>query len=80
MLKSSIFSRIIFNKSLVGIGSKPCAFLFSVIEVLIKLETEIPGISTGYWKERNTPLCALSSGSNSNKSFPLKVMFPPPTS
>ena len=80
MLNSSIFSRIIFNKSLVGSGSKPCAFLLSVMEVLIKLETEIPGISTGYWKERNIPLWALSSGSNSNKSFPSKVILPPSTS
>ena len=33
--------------------------------VLIKLVTETPGISTGYWNERKIPLCARSSGPSS---------------
>ena len=73
---NSDFSRINFNISLAGMSSKPFALRDSLMAVFIKLVTETPGISTGYWKERKTPLCALSSGDTSSKSSPLSSIDP----
>lgn len=39
-----------------------------------------PGISTGYWKARSTPLAARSSGSISRRSSSLNRIWPPVTS
>ena len=78
--KSSDFSRINANISFAGISSKPFAFLVSFIAALMKLVTETPGISTGYWKERKIPLCALSSGASSRISSPSKRISPSVTS
>ena len=39
-----------------------------------------PGISIGYWKARNTPLAARSSGSMASTSSPFQRMSPPVTS
>ena len=39
-----------------------------------------PGISIGYWKARNTPLAARSSGAMASTSSPFQVTEPPVTS
>ena len=35
-----------------------------------------PGISTGYWKARNTPAAARSSGLSPSRSAPSRVADP----
>ena len=39
-----------------------------------------PGISIGYWKARNTPLAARSSGSMASRSSPFQSTSPSVTS
>ena len=39
-----------------------------------------PGISTGYWKARNSPSAARSSGSIASRSTPSSVAVPSVTS
>src|SRR3954454_4531170 len=41
-----------------------------------KFAIDTPGMETGYWKARNRPACARSSGSPSVMSSPLNVMVP----
>jgi hypothetical protein len=77
---NSDFSRTKANISLAGISSKPFAFLVSLSAALMKLVTVTPGISTGYWKERKIPLCALSSGASSIMFSPSKSISPSVTS
>ena len=45
-------------------------------EVFKNIFVFTPGISKGYWKAKNIPLCALSSVSSSNKSFSSKRTSP----
>ena len=42
----------------------------------IKFTILTPGISTGYWKDKNRPSWLRSSGFKANKSFPSKVTEP----
>ena len=48
----------------------------SWIAFLMKLESETPGTSIGFWKERNIPAFALLSAESSLISCPSKVMVP----
>ena len=45
-----------------------------------KFMVATPGISTGYWNARNTPLAARSSGAICKRSSPLNKTCPPVTS
>src|SRR5439155_15922235 len=45
-----------------------------------KFATDTPGMAAGYWKARNRPACARSSGSASVMSSPRKVIVPSVTS
>ncbi len=53
-----------------------CAF--SAVRRNVMVAT--PGISTGYWNARNTPLAARWSGAISKRSSPLNSISPPVTS
>ena len=46
----------------------------------MKLVIDTPGISTGYWNERNSPSWARSSGFMARRSLPLNTAVPPVTS
>ena len=70
------FSRMNFNSSPGGISGSPRLLRFSLMAVLMKLFTLTPGISTGYWNERNMPRWARSSGERPSRSSPRKVMLP----
>ena len=65
---------------LAGISLSPLAFRFEFIEVFMKFVTVIPGISTGYWKDKKIPLCDLSSGGISTIFSPLNKISPSKTS
>ena len=49
---------------------------FALIAVRRKFATETPGIETGYWKARNRPAFARSSGSASVMSSPSSRILP----
>src|SRR5438094_176191 len=64
------------RKSLTLIGSSRRV----LIAMRRKFATDTPGMATGYWKARNRPACARSSGSASVMSSPRKVIVPSVTS
>ena len=74
------FSRINLMKSPAFSSGNPIYLRFSLMAAFMKLVIETPGISTGYWNERKSPSCALSSGFISNRFFPLKYASPSVTS
>ena len=47
----------------------PFAFLIAFKDVFKNIFVFTPGISSGYWKAKKIPSCALFSVSNSNKSL-----------
>ena len=47
--------------------------------LLIKLLSEIPGISIGFWNDKNIPSFALTLTSSSTIFFPLNIISPPVT-
>ena len=54
---------------------RPLRMAFSAVRRNIALPT--PGSSTGYWKARNRPAAARSSGAIASRSWPPKVTDPP---
>ena len=76
IFSSSTFSRMYLPKSLTFIGSSRRAFT----AMRRKLATDTPGIVAGYWKARNRPARARSSGSASVRSSPLNRIWPSVTS
>ena len=70
------FSRISFKNSLALSGSSPRYLRFSLTAVRMKLTMLTPGISTGYWNERNSPSWLRSSGLMARRSLPLNVTVP----
>ena len=70
------FSRISFKNSLAGDAGRPLYLRCSFTAARIKFTILTPGISTGYWKDKNRPSWLRSSGFKANKSFPSKVTEP----
>ena len=73
-------SRISFRNSPAFSSGSPWYLRFSLMAVFMKLVIETPGISTGYWNERNKPSWARSSGFISNRFLPLNQASPSVTS
>ena len=73
-------SRISLRKSAAFIGSSPWYLRFSLTAAFMKLVMDTPGISTGYWNERNSPSWARSSGFIAKRFLPLKTASPLVTS
>ena len=67
---SFAFSRISFMKAAALISSSPRALRSAFSAVRRKYMLATPGISIGYWKARNRPMAARSSGSSSRSSAP----------
>jgi hypothetical protein len=44
--------------------------------VRMKVRAGTPGISSGYWNDRNTPLAARSLGSSASRSSPFRLAEP----
>ena len=65
-----------FMKSAAFSGSLPSYARLALMAAFMKLVMLTPGISTGYWKERNRPSRARSSGFISSKFLPLKKAVP----
>jgi len=61
------FSLAIFKNSIASNSFSPLDFLIAFKVVFRKIFVFTPGISNGYWKAKNIPLCALSSIARSNK-------------
>ena len=61
-------------------GSSPWYLRFSLTAAFMKLVIDTPGISTGYWNDRNSPSWALSSGFISSRFLPLNHASPSVTS
>src|SRR5437660_6041961 len=80
MLSDFATSRTFFRKSGVENSLSPRALRWAFSAVRRKFIVATPGISTGYWNARNTPLAARSSGSISRRSSPLNRIPPPVTS
>ena len=76
ILSRSTFSRSSAPNSLTLIGSSRPA----LTAMRRKLATDTPGIVAGYWKARNRPARARSSGSASVMSSPSSTMRPSVTS
>ena len=74
------FSRISLRKSAAFSGSFPSYWRLALTAAFMKLVIETPGISTGYWNERNSPSWARSSGFISNRFLPLNQASPSVTS
>ena len=74
------FSRIRARNSRAESGSLPSYSRFALIAVRMKLVILTPGISTGYWKLRNTPARARTSGSIASRFSPFRYTSPPVTS
>ena len=73
---SSRFSRMSFMKSPAFSGSRPSYLRLELTAAFIKLTIDTPGISTGYWNERNNPSRARSSGFMASRSLPLNNTLP----
>ncbi len=80
MFASAIASWAVLAKSLILIWSSPRASRWALMIIRRYLETETPGIATGYWKAMKRPACERSSGAASVMSSPLKVIVPSVTS
>ena len=80
MFKDLATSRTFFKKSGVeySLSSRALRCAFSAVRRNVMVAT--PGISTGYWNARKTPLAARSSGDISSRSSPLNRISPPVTS
>ena len=70
------FLKLVKQKAKVSNSFSPFALRTEFRDVFKKLFVFTPGISKGYWKAKNIPLCALSSVSSSNKSFSSKRTSP----
>ena len=74
------FSRMSLRNSLAAKGASPRYLRCSLIAARMKFTMLTPGISTGYWNERNSPSWLRSSGASSRRFFPLNVTSPSVTS
>ena len=74
------FSRISLRNSVALRAGSPWNLRFSLMAARMNCVIETPGISTGYWNERNSPSWARSSGFMASRSLPLKVTVPSVTS
>ena len=72
----SRFWRMSFKNSLADKAGSPLYLRCSFTAARIKLTMLTPGISTGYWKDRNKPSWLLSSALKARRSFPSKVTLP----
>jgi hypothetical protein len=84
-MSKSIFSRPAsartrFRNSGAETSGSPRALRWAFSAVRTKVSAGTPGISSGYWNDRNTPLAARSSGARASRSSPSRVMEPPVTS
>ena len=70
------FSRISFRKSVADTAGSPLYFRCSFTAARMKFTMLTPGISTGYWKLRNSPSRLRSSGDIARRSFPLNTTSP----
>lgn len=75
MCRCSMVSRTSFTQ-VRSLGASP---RMAVAEVRRKLETDTPGISTGYCMARKTPARARSSTVIASTSSPSRVTVPPVT-
>ena len=73
-------SRTCFRNSGVVSSFSPRLRRTALSAVRRNVSLATPGISIGYWKARNTPLAARSSGSISSTFSPFQRMSPPITS
>ncbi len=64
----------------IEISVSPRALRCAFIAVRRNVSEATPGISIGYWKARNTPAWARSSGLISRRFLPSQVIEPPVTS
>ena len=80
MFSDAATSRTFFRKSGVENSLSPRALRWAFSAVRRKFMVATPGISTGYWNARNTPLAARSSGDISSRFSPLNRISPPVTS
>ena len=67
---TALFSRMSFRNSAAESGSSPRNLRCSLTASFIKLAIVTPGISTGYWKPRNSPSRARSSMGIDSRSRP----------
>ena len=69
----------LMNSAAFSSGS-PFALRFSLTAAFRKFVIDTPGISTGYWNDRNSPSWARSSGFISRRFLPLYHASPSVTS
>ncbi len=62
------------------ISASPRALRWAFIAVRMKVRAGTPGISSGYWNDRNSPLAARSSAASDSRSSPSSVADPAVTS
>ena len=77
---TALFSRIRRRKSPAPSGSSPRYLRCSFTAMRMKLAMVTPGISTGYWNPRKSPIRARSSMESSSRFRPRKVTSPAVTS
>ncbi len=64
------------RNSVAGMGSSPKYLRLALIAARMKLVIDTPGISTGYWNDRNSPSWERSSGESDSRSTPWKLTLP----
>ena len=69
-------SRTSFRNAGAETSSSPRARFCAFSAVRTNVRAGTPGISIGYWNDRNTPLAARSAGSSSSKSSPFQATDP----
>ncbi len=80
MPSALVLARISLTKARASWGVSPRAVRTAFTASFRKVVLATPGISTGYWKARNSPLAARSSGSSARMSSPSKRTWPSVTS
>ncbi len=80
-MSKSIFSaaalaRASLRKSGALISASPRVLRWALRAVRMKVRAGTPGISVGYWNDRNTPLAARSLGARASRSSPSRVTDP----
>ena len=75
---AAAFTRLM--KSGVVSSASPRALRWAFSAAFRKVIVATPGISSGYWKARNTPAAARSSGSISSRFWPSSRISPSRTS
>ena len=67
---------IVLVSSFLKSQRRMCSPVLFSMEVRMKLESVIPGISTGFWKEMNIPSLEILSADSSVMSCPSKLILP----